>query len=933
MNYKHLFTIAAILIGTLSSIAQEVKLDPAVRHGVLDNGMTYYIRHNEEPKERVSFYMAQKVGAMVENDSQDGLAHFLEHMAFNGTKNFNDQKFLSVLERYGMEFGRDINAYTAFDQTVYNLSNANSTDEGLVDTCLLVLHDWSNFISLHNDEIDKERGVIVEEWRTRNDAGRRILKQSLPFLFENSKYAKRDVMGDTALIKNFDYQTLKDYYHKWYRPDLQAVIIIGDVDVDKMEAKVKKLMGSIPKAVNPAKRVYNDVPDYDKKYAVLTDKELSRTTIKYMWKHDEYPIDKRDTYDYFKFNLTNRLMTGMFGARIREYMNATEKPSYTSAGMYYSEYVPAIYDYAIYQIILQPDNINKGIEDALSQLMRAKNQGFLQAELDRAKTKTLTSYESAVKSKDRTSNDSYATEYVTNFIENEPCPGIETEYEVVKKVLDEISIDDINGKLKEWMTDKNLAVSYEGADKSKAPSESEIWATYNKLDKADLEPYKEDNVATELLDASKIKAGTIVSESTIDNNTGGKIFTLSNGVKLYFKHTDYNKDQVRLSAYSKGGTSLYGVEDLPTISIGTGFIGSFGIGDFDATQLGKLLTGKIAGSSVTVSDLHENVSGSCSPKDFETMMQLVYMRFMHPRFDEKAFNSGMSRTIEHLKQQSNNPRKALQDSVAVYMSNHSPRTLLQKPETYNKINFGKIEKLYKERFSDADDFTFLILGNIDEEEVKTMAAKYIASLPSLPTSENFVDHKEGIAKGFTDVTIPLKMEIGKATPILFYQKETDFSLEKSLVAQIISSVLDYRYTETIREEEGAAYGVSVNASMSREPEGEFNLMVYFDTDQTRINDIKKIVKNEIANLIQNGPSKENLDKAIKQMKMNRDELKTNNAYWLSSLVSFAKYGEDINDPANFENILNNMTPQKIQKYAKELIPDANELDLTFMPQQ
>ncbi|MFV0506318.1 MAG: M16 family metallopeptidase [Bacteroidales bacterium] len=933
MNYKLFYLIVATFTTTLFTNAQEVKLDPAIRHGVLDNGMTYYIRHNEEPKERVSFYMAQKVGAIVEDDSQDGLAHFLEHMAFNGTKNFDDQKFLSILEKYGMEFGRDINAYTAFDQTVYNLSNANSKDQNLVDTCLLVLHDWSNYISLNNNEIDKERGVIVEEWRTRNDASRRIFKQSLPFFFENSKYAERDIMGDTALIKNFDYQTLKDYYLKWYRPDLQAVIIIGDVDVDQMEAKVKKLMGGIPKSINPEKRVYSEVPDYEKKYAAFSDKELSNTSIIYMWKHDEYPRNKRNTEAYFKFSISNRLITSMLGARVKEYINSTEKPSYTGAGLYYSPYIPALYDYAMFQIALQPDKVSQGINDALFQLMRAKNQGFLQSELDRAKTKILTFYESAVKSKDRTNNDSYAREYITHFIDNEPCPGIEKELEFAKKALSEIKLDDVNKKLRNWISDKNFTVSYEGADKSKAPSESEIWTTFSKLDNAKLTPYTEESVAVELLDASKIKTGTIVSESNIQNSTGGKIFTLSNGIKVYFKHTDYNKDQVNLSAYSKGGTSLYDTKDLPTIALGTGFIGSFGIGDFDATQLGKMLTGKIASSSASVGELYENVSGSCSPKDFETMMQLVYLRFMNPRFDEKAFNSGLTRTIEYLKQQSNNPRKTLQDSLSAYASNHSPRLLFQKPETYEKIKFENIEKFYKERFADADDFTFIILGNIDEGEVKTMISKYIASLPTLPSSEKYIDHKGGIADGLTDVTIPIKMEVGKSTPILLYQKHTEYSIEKSLASQIINSVLDYRYTETIREEEGAAYGISVSASVSKEPEGKFNLMVYFDTDQNRVEDIKKIVKNEIANLIKNGPSQENLDKAIKQMKMNRDEQKTNNGYWMASLMSFAKYGVDINDPAKFDDILSNMTVSKVQEYAKELITTANELDITFMPQQ
>lgn len=933
MNYKHLSLIAMLFTIATFANAQEVKLDPAVRHGVLDNGMAYYIRHNEEPKERVSFYIAQKVGALVEDDNQDGLAHFLEHMAFNGTENFNDQKFLSILERYGMEFGRDINAYTSFDQTVYNLSNANSKDEGLVDTCLLVLHDWSNYISLNNDEIDKERGVIVEEWRTRNDASRRIFKQSLPFFFENSRYAKRDIMGDTSLIKNFDYQTLKDYYHKWYRPDLQAVIVIGDVDVDKMEAKVRKLMGSIPKPINPEKRIYHEVPDYGKKYAVFSDKELSNTSIKYMWKHDEYPLNKRNTNDYFKFNLTNRLVTSILNSRIKEYLNSTDKPSYTSAGMYYSAYIPAMYDYAIYQIILQPDNTSGGIKDALTELIRAKKQGFLQSELDRAKTNTLTYYERAVKSKDRTSNDSYATEYVTNFIENEPCPGIEAEYEIIKDIISDINLDNVNSKLGEWMTDDNLIVSYEGSDKTKAPSEKEIWATLNELNNTTISPYKEDAVATELLDVSKIKVGTIVSESTIDNNTGGKIFTLSNGAKVYFKHVDYNKDLVQLSAYSKGGMSLYQVKDLPTVSIGTGLIGSFGIGNFDEIQLNKLLTGKIANTNAYIGGLYDNVSGSCSPKDFETMMQLVYMRFMNPRFDEKAFNSLLKRIIENLKQQSNNPRKIMQDSISVYASNHSPRTLLSNPETLEKINFSDIEKFYRERFSDADDFTFLILGNIDENEVKAMITKYIASIPSKSGFEDYIDHKEGIAKGFNNVTIPLNMEVGKATPILLYQKSVDYSTEKDLAAQIISSVLDYRYTETIREEEGAAYGVSVKASVSREPAGEFNLNIYFDTDQTRVDDVKKIVKSEIANLLENGPSQENLNKATKQMKMNRAEAKTSNGYWLAALNSYSKYGEDINDPANFEDILDNMTTKKIQEYAKELIPDANELDLTFIPQK
>lgn len=904
--------------------------DPNTVVGQLPNGITYYLRHNQEPKDRASFYIIRNAGALLENDEQNGLAHFLEHMAFNGTKNFPGKGIISTLEKYGVAFGRNINAYTSHNETVYNISAVPTTDEKLLDTCLLILHDWSYYLTLDEKEIDEERGVISEEWRTRRNSAFRLRAQTTPVLLKDSKYAARDVIGNLDVIKNFKSETIREFYRHWYRTDLEAIAIVGDFDVAKMEQKIKEMFSTVPAVENPQERPFYAIPEHDEMYfAVATDKEAQRSMVSITTILPEKNAAEKNTHAYLKEALIQSFYNSMIASRISELMQKGDPP-FINAGIGFGGLVRGYNSYGI-TAIAKPNQEDVALEAVLTENEKIKRFGFTESELERVKTNMLVGLESAYKEKDKTNNESYIREMQSNFLENEPIVDFEYYYEFAKQVIPTITVAEVSAKAREWNTPKNRVMIISGpSEDAKHLTQEEAVAILEKVEKADLKAY-EDHVQDASLISEDLPGSKIVKTKKLPQFDAEE-WTLANGAKVVFRKADFDKDDVTLTSYSKGGTSLYDIDLLPSASNVGSLVGAYGLGDFDAVTLRKMLTGKMASVSVSVGSLSESVGGKSTPKDFETMLQLLYLRFEKPRFDAEAHEAIMNRNRAAIANQQKNPQKIMQDSLSLIMSDYNPRTLLFNEEYLNKISLEKIEQVYRDRIKDASDFTFFIVGNISADTVKPLIEKYIGSLTSVNRKENWRDNRVRGPKGRTEKVIEIPLETPKATVVTKFSKDMKYNVYHNLCNNILEGVLKLRYTENIREKEGGTYGVSVNAGAVREPYQNYSMTMVFDCDPDRAAQLKSLVYEETEKMMQEGPTAEELHKVISNIKKNREQSKQHNRYWLNNIYSEYVTGIKF-DPEGYEKMLDKISPKDIQKFAQSLFKGADVVDVVFQPKK
>lgn len=905
--------------------------DPNTVTGKLSNGITYYLRHNAEPKDRASFYIIRNAGALLENDEQNGLAHFLEHMAFNGTKNFPDKGIISTLEKYGIAFGRNINAYTAHNETVYNISAVPTTNEKLLDTCLLILHDWSYYLSLDDKEIDNERGVISEEWRTRRNSAFRLQSQTWPVIFKGSKYAERDVIGDLEVIKNFKYQTIRDFYRDWYRTDLEAIAIVGDFNVAEMEQKIKDLFSKIPMVENPQARPFFDIPEHkDIYFKVATDKEAQRSMISIATILPGTPAAEKNTHAYLEEKLIQNFYNTMINERISELIQKGTPP-FVNGVIGFSDFLRG---YNIYNIsaIANPNQENIALEAILTENERVKRFGFTQSELERAKTNTLVGLESAYKEKDKTDNENYINEMQAHFLEDEPIVDFEYYYEFAKQIIPTITTEGVSAKAKEWNTEKNRVITISGpSEDAKHLTQEETFAIMDKVEKSDIKPYH-DEVSESSLINEELQGSKIIKTKKL-TQFDAEEWTLANGAKVVFRKADYEKDNVALLSYSKGGTSLYGdIAMLPSASNASVLVDAYGLGDLDAIALGKQLTGKMASCNISIGSLSESVNGSSTPQDFETMLQLLYLRFEKPRFDKEAHNAIMSRNYAAIANIEKNPQKIMQDSLTLITTNYSPRALLFNKEHLDKISLEKIEQVYRDRIKDASDFTFFIVGNIDPETVKPLVEKYIGALKSENRKENWIDRKVRGPKGRTEKQIGIALETPKSTVTTLFSKDMKYSTYNNICNNILKGVLDLRYTENIREKEGGTYGVAVQWGATREPYQNYSMMMKFDCDPDKAEHLKSLIYLEIEKMMQEGPTTEEVSKVVMNMKKNLEQSKHHNSYWLNNIYSEYVTGIKF-DPKGYEATLEKIIPQDIRKFAQSLFKGADVVDVIFKPKQ
>ena len=914
-----------------TSLQAPLPMDPNVIIGKLPNGITYYLRHNAEPKERASFYIIRDAGAVLETDEQDGLAHFLEHMAFNGTKNFPDKGIITTLERHGVAFGRNVNAYTAHNETVYNLSAVPTNNPALLDTCLLILHDWSHYLTLNEKEIDNERGVISEEWRTRRNSRFRIQGQTFSALFKGSRYADRDVIGELDVIKNFKYQEIRDFYHKWYRTDLEAIAIVGDFDVKEMEEKVKKVFSPLPAVENPEPRPFIEIPNHEEiNYVLATDKEAQHSSVSIMTRLNAPSAQDKNTHAYLKNNIIMSFYNGMIRFRIAELMQQANPP-FLNGSIGYGGLVRGYHSYNV-ATTAKPNEEALALETILRENEKIKRFGFTTGELNRLKINMLTSLESAIKDKDKTNNEAYIKEMISHFLEKEPIVDFDYYYAFAKQIIPTITVEEVNAKAKEWNQTANRTIVISGPSENAIHlTKEEVIALINKVNQAtDIEPYRDQTTSTSLIE-EELKGSKVVATKELPQFNGVE-WKLANGAVVVFRKADYEKDDVTLVSYSKGGTSLYEVDMLVSASNTAAIAAASGLSNFNTIELNKALTGKMASTKVSIGALSESVNGASTPKDFETMLQLIYLRFEKPRFDKDIFASVMNRNWAMLPNQLKNPQKIMQDSLQLIMSNYHPRTLIYNEEYLKQLSLEKIEQIYRDRIKDASDFTFFIVGNIDAETVKPLVEKYIGSIKSEQRKENWKDRGVRGPKGKTEKEIEIALEVPKATVITSVSKDMKYNMYNNFCNSILKGVLDLRYTENIREKEGGTYGVSVQASSSREPYSKYGLSISFDCDPEKAHHLKSLVYAELEKMTKEAPTQEEFNKIILNMKKNREQSKNHNKYWLNAIYSYYLTGINSADPKHYEEILDKLTPKDIQKFAKALYNKKTDIvDIIFKP--
>ena len=853
-------------------------------------------------------------------------------MAFNGTKNFpGDDKGLGVIpwcETVGIKFGTNLNAYTSIDETVYNISNAPIDRTGVLDSCLLILHDWSNYILLKDDEIDKERGVIREEWRSRNSGMLRVYTDLLPTIYQGDKYADCMPIGSIDVINNFPYKDIRDYYHKWYRPDLQGIVIVGDIDVDTVEAKLKAVFADVQKPVNPAERTYYPVTDNKEPIvAIGTDKEVDDPSIEIYFKQDATPDSEKNNVGYLASQYMTSMISSMLNARLSELVQSANPP-FTRASSYYSDFFVAKTKEAF---ALSASSKADGIETALKTLLqeteRARRFGFTESEYARARANYLQSLESAYNEREKTKHGSYVREYVQNFLNGEPIPGIEAEYAMMNQLAPNIPLQAMNMVMQQLVPDSNQVVIIAGPAKEglKYPTKEEVINLLKGMKDLDLQAYV-DKVSDEPLMKEAPKGGKIISEKEGDIYGSTKL-VLSNGVTVYVKKTDFKADEIRMKGTSLGGKSIFPDKDALNFAVMDNVIAVGGLGNFSQVDLTKVLAGKKVSVNAGLGATTENVFGTCSPKDFETMMQLTYLTFTAPRKDAEAFESFKNRMKAQLESAQANPLSSINDSLQKAMYNNHPRVVMMKPEMVDQIDYDRILEMYNDRFKDASDFTFYFVGNIDLETAKPLSAEYLGALPAINRKETFKDTKMSIRKGVYKNEYAKEQQTPTATIVFLYSGKAPYTLKNDILLSFATQVLDMVYTEEVREKEGGTYGVNCFGDLQKYPKEQLLLQIVFQTDPAKKDKLAGIVVDELKKLAAEGPSDVHLQKVKEYMLKKYADNQKENGYWMNNLNDYFYYGMDMTE--GYTDIVNSITAKDIQKFVSDLLKQGNEIEVTM----
>ena len=932
---KKICSLLALALLSVSAVAQALPQDPTIRKGKLKNGMTYYIRHNAKEAGLADFYIAQRVGSIQEEPRQRGLAHFLEHMAFNGTKNFPGKgKRLGIVpwcETIGVKFGANLNAYTSIDQTVYHIGSAPLKREGIIDSCLLVLHDWSHYLLLEDAEIDKDRGVIHEEWRTRRAgmAVQRLMEQAMPKIYKGTKYEDCMPIGSMDIVDNFPYQDLRDYYQKWYRPDLQAIIVVGDIDVNKMEKKIKKIFSSIPMPKNAAKRIYYPVDDNDRMIVdIEKDKEQPIVLCHIYQKRDATPDSEKNTAKYLRDDYVDGLISTMLNDRLVELRQQPVPPFQSATGRASQFFLSCTKDAFSLSISCKQDNILGGIISAVGVAERARQHGFTQSELDRAKKLRLNAAERRAKMQGDYRNSHYVNECVDNFLEGEPLLSVDFKLQNTQQLDREVTLAEVNAAVKELITDKNQVVVMYAPDKEgfEIPSEQQVEQVILAAQQQAYAPYAEQQLAESLI-SSLPKAGTILSEKPYRH--GFTEITLSNGMKVYTKKTDYEADAVSFTMKAEGGTSLYGDEDIPNFAMITSGVTEGGVGQFDAVTLRKMLTGKSVRVSPSVGSTGQSISGSASVKDMETMFQLSYLYFTQPRKDTAAFASLINRQRAFLANRNASPKVDYNDSIRAVLYGHHPRLEPVVQSTLDRISYDRILQIYKERFSDASNFKTVIIGNFDEQQLRKYLCQYLASLPA--TGKHEKTNRANVPQIVGGQKV-VKFTKQQATPLanvsIYLTADVDFTPKSDLELDFLKRCLSIAYTDSVREEKGGTYGVSVDFDLDKDDRPNATMKISYNADPSRYDELNPIIYQQLQNIAQYGPAATSVQKVKQYLIKQYAQAAITNDYW--SYIIWHEIDDDTDFDRDYCKMVSDVTVADIQRMAQRLLAAKRCIEVTML---
>ncbi|WP_028887900.1 M16 family metallopeptidase [Tenacibaculum ovolyticum] len=933
---KKILLLAILLAFSYNTIAQTINLETplpkeqSIRKGVLKNGLTYYIHKTSVTKNVASYYIIQNVGSVLEKDNQQGLAHFLEHMAFNGTKDFPGKGILNKMQEHGLVFSEDINAYTSFDETVYNINNIPTTPE-LINTGLSILHNWSNHLSLTEKEIDSERGVVKEEWRTRQNGDTRVMKQTIGTMFNNAIYSKRLPIGKMDIIENFKYKALRDFYHDWYRTDLQAIAIVGDINVDEIETKIKALFSTIPAVKKPIERKNTRIPDNKELiYDIAMDKEVTSSNISFAIRHNKSLKD--ETVSDLKESLLNSMATSIISTRLNEINQKAESPL-LFASVRYGSFSRMNNQFSAH-IVPKPNKQHEGFKLVLSEINRAVKFGFTKAEIARIITQYTSSYENQIAGFENRSHQQIVGGIKANYLENSQITDIKKEFEIAKLLFSKLTQKELLSQIQKLYTNNNRSIIVTGVKDNKNLTKEDAIKIINTVENdKTLKGYTEKTNTKPLMSGVKLVAGSIISEKE-NKEIGSTIFTLSNGIKVHYKFTDKNKNDVQLSAVSYGGQSLLDDKDLPSTVLLANVIQMSGLGEFTAIDLPKILAGKNASSGASIGNIHENVSGSSSTKDVETMMQLVNLRFTKPRFDKTSYDVLMQQIDAFLIRKSERIESKMQDSITtiLYGKNHPTKRLFDE-KIISEISFNKMKNIYTSRFGNAGDFIFFIVGDVKKEAIKPLLEKYIASIPTTDKKENWKNNSVSWINNKIDKDVYLEMKNPKTSVFIAIKNDMKYSLKNSILMSVIGDVLQLRYTESLREEEGGTYGATARGSISKRPTQEAVISVNFDCNPDLAEKLIAIVHKEIKALEKGEIRQADLDKTLTNFLKSRKESKNYNSFQMGLLKNLVLEGYNINDPKNFEDIVKSITVEDLKNIAKKLLKNNKSYEIVFKPKQ
>jgi len=907
----------------------ELATDPNVRIGELNNGLVYYIRQNKKPEKRVELRLVVNAGSILENDDQQGLAHFTEHMCFNGTKNFPKNELIDFLQKTGVQFGADINAYTSFDETVYMLQ-LPTDEEGLVEKGFQVLEDWAHSVSLDGKEIDKERGVIIEEWRLGLGASDRMRKEYLPVILKGSRYAERIPIGKIEIIESFKHKTLRNFYHDWYRPDLQAVIVVGDVDPDWAEEQVKDHFSKLKNPDSPRERIVYNLPgNKEPLIAITSDPEAMQNIILMFWKH---PVTDVKNLGDLKQQITGELFTGMLNQRFSELSQKPECP-FVFANAGYGKFLARTRDSYLLSSMPKENQTEDALEVILVENERVKQYGFTETEFERQKEEMLSRYEKAAKEFDKTESARFAGEYVSNYLNSDPIPGAKKEFKYLKNLLPGIGLEEINALVMKWITSENMAMVVMGPEKEglKIPTEEEILAVIRDSKEQELDAWV-DNYREEPLIPVDLSGGKVIS-STANDELDFTELTLSNGVKVILKPTDFKNDEILISAFSPGGHSIYEDDMFLHANYASNIIDRSGAGKFDNVELQKKLKGKNISITPYIDDIKEGFKGNTTPKDLETLMELVWLYFDEPRKDTTAFQAFVSQMQNQLKFMKGNPIIVFYDTLfKTAYPGYKRLIIFPTEEQLALIDLDEAFNIYTDRFADASDFTFLVVGNFTIDSITPMVEKYFGSLPAKQRGESWKDRTPELAPGITNIvfhkgTDPQSM-VGVIMDNLFEWKEANL-----LYLTMLKEILQIKLIEVIREKLSGVYSPQIMLQVSKYPQSGFMMGILFGCSPNTTDKLTKAVFNELKKIRKKGPTEEDLNKAKETLIRNRETDLEKNKFWLDRLESVYFDQRDPASVTDFNNRANAVTVEELKNAANDFFDPEHYVRVVLMPEE